>query len=77
MRKFADYWKLIDDADGRDQTWKRNARIAVLIGLLAECGSHGILDSTQSKFAAERNMDDELMFSSIPTRRAPGPSKFY
>jgi len=65
MHKFADHWKLIDEKDGKDQIWKRNVRVGILIGMLGDCVASGILDSTRSKSLAEDNMRYELMIGSL------------
>jgi len=65
MHKFADHWELIDEKPGKDQIWRRNVRVGILIGMLGDCVASGILDSTDSKSPAEDDMRYELMISSI------------
>ena len=65
MHKFADHWELIDEKEGKDQAWRRNVRVAILIGMFGDCVASGILDSTDSKSPAEDDTRYELIISSI------------
>ena len=65
MHKFCLYWEAIDQADGKDLTWKRYVRTDVLTGLLRDCVACDILDATRSESPAEDNIGYELMISSV------------
>jgi hypothetical protein len=66
MERLATAWnETIDRASGRNQAWRRDVRTAVVLSILDDCVSHGILDSTRSKSFTQANMATKLMVSSI------------
>jgi hypothetical protein len=67
------HWnETIAQAPGRDDTWRRNIREAILGGLLADCVLYGILDSTRGKLLTQSDKASKLTESSLQsTPRQP------